>query len=64
MNTTMLPFFVPVALLFIGAAGRTLIAGEFRWNNLYLGPDFCLAAISAGLLNFLDIFNAKDQNPQ
>ncbi|MGA9390799.1 MAG: hypothetical protein WBV69_10170 [Candidatus Sulfotelmatobacter sp.] len=62
MNTTLMSLYVPAALLLIGAAGRTLIAGEFRWNNLYLGPDFCLAAISAGLLNFLDMFNAKDPN--
>jgi hypothetical protein len=59
MNNTLMPLFVPAALLVIGAAGKTLIAGEFRWNNLYLGPDFSLAAISVGLLNFLDIFNAK-----
>lgn len=47
-------------LLLIGSLGKTLIAMEFRWSNFYLGPEFSLAAISAGLLNFLDMLNAKE----
>lgn len=60
MNITTMSLLVPVALLLIGAAGKRLIACEFRWSNLYLGPDFSLAAIAAGLLNFLDMFNTKE----
>lgn len=46
---------VPVALLVIGGLGRTLIISELRWSNFYLGTDFALAGIAAGLLNFLEV---------
>jgi hypothetical protein len=35
---------VPFFLLGIGALGKHLIVGEFRWSNFYLGPEFSLAA--------------------
>ena len=51
---------VPFLLLIIGGLGRHLIVSEFRWSNFYLGPDFALAGISAGLLNFLEMLDAKE----
>jgi type IV secretory pathway VirB3-like protein len=33
---------------------------EFRWSNFFLGTDFALAGVSAGLLNFVDMLEAKD----
>jgi hypothetical protein len=51
---------VPFVLLVIGGLGKHLIVSEFRWSNFYLGPDFALAGISAGLLNFLGMLDAKE----
>ena len=46
---------VPMVLLIAGGLGKQLIVGEFRWSNFYLGTDFALASLSAGLLNFVDL---------
>jgi len=51
---------VPVFLLFLGGLGKHLIVTEFRWGNFFLGPDFALTGIGAGLLNFLDMLDGRD----
>jgi hypothetical protein len=51
---------VPLALLLFGGLGKHLIISEFRWENFFLGPDFALAGMAAGLLNFLDVPDSKD----
>jgi hypothetical protein len=56
----LLSFAVPLVLSLIGGLGTWLIVTEFRWSNFYLGTDYALAGISAGLLNFLDMLDAKE----
>jgi hypothetical protein len=56
----LLSFCVPLVLSVIGGLGTWLIVTEFRWSNFYLGTDYALAGISAGLLNFLDMLDAKE----
>lgn len=51
---------VPFVLLVIGGLGKHLVASEFRWSNFYLGQDFALSGISLGLLNFLEMLDAKE----
>ena len=48
---------LPIMLLFIAAIGRKLSRAEKGWlaEDFYLGPDLCLAAISAGLLKIFDL---------
>ena len=56
----LLSLLVPFLLLMIGVLGKRLIAAQFRWRDFYLGPDFSLAAFAAGLLNLLELLNAKE----
>jgi hypothetical protein len=51
---------VPLFLLILGGLGKHLITTEFRWGNFFLGPDFALTGIGAGLLNFLDMLDGRD----
>jgi hypothetical protein len=49
--------FIPIVILLVGALGNKLIRGEqgWKWEDFYLGPDLCLAALSTGLLKVLEL---------
>jgi hypothetical protein len=48
---------IPVMLLFLAALGKKIARTEKGWllEDFYLGPDLCLAAVSAGLLKIFDL---------
>jgi hypothetical protein len=42
--------FVPILLMIAGACGKTLVeGGVWKWDNLFLGIELTLAALSAAL---------------
>jgi len=46
----------PTMIAVAGALGRKLIRGtDFRRSDFFIGPDLALGAISAGLVNLLEV---------
>jgi hypothetical protein len=48
---------IPIMLLLVAALGKKLARTEKGWlfEDFYLGPDLCLAAVSTGLLKIFDL---------
>src|SRR5438876_6639167 len=55
-------FTIPIVLIIVGAVGQKLVeAVPFEWRHFYLGVDLTLSALSAALINVLDLFGTEKQ---
>jgi uncharacterized membrane protein len=60
-NRFVIALLVPALLFFAGGLGKKLIRGGKNWDrrDWYLGVDAALAAMSAALINILEVFRQK-----